>query len=96
MVAVVIICVIVIIAVALLGKYIAGRRADRRDDAWEGVVVSKDHSSPDGQNMYHSVTVKLANGTTKEVRIPGSLWKTLNEGDKVQKRAGNYDPAKVE
>jgi hypothetical protein len=73
-----------------------GRRSARRDDAWNGVVVSKNRSSPDGQNMYHSVTVKLTDGTTKEVRIPGSLWETLNEGDKIQKRAGNYEPTKAE
>jgi translation initiation factor IF-1 len=44
--------------------------------------------------LYHSITVKLADGTTKEAHIKGSLWETLHEGDRVQKRAGAYVPVK--
>jgi cell division septation protein DedD len=95
MTVVVIVCILVAIAAVMLGKHVMGRRATRRSEAWEGVVISKDRSSPDGQNMYHSVMVRLTNDTTKEIQIPGSLWETLSEGDKLQKRAGSYEPTKV-
>jgi membrane protein implicated in regulation of membrane protease activity len=96
MIIIIIACAIVAIAVVLLARYVIVRRTTRRKEVWEGVVVSKDRSSPDGQNMYHYITVKLTSNVTKKVQIRGSLWKTLSEGDKVQKRVGDYDPIKVQ
>jgi hypothetical protein len=80
----------------LLTRYVIARRAARRNEAWEGVVVSKDRSSPDGQNMYHYITVKMTGNAIKKIQVRGLLWKTVNEGDKVQKRAGDYDPIKTQ
>lgn len=88
--------VVVVIAAIVLAKYVTDRRGARRGEAWAGVVVSKDRSSPDGQNMYHYIEVRLADSTTKKVQINGSLWETLNEGDSVQKQAGSYEPTKVQ
>jgi hypothetical protein len=93
---IVIAAIIVVVIGVLLARYVMSRRTTRRAEAWEGVVVSKDQSSPDGQNMYHYVTVKMTDGTTKKVQISGSFWKTLQEGDRLQKRAGDYDPNKVQ
>jgi hypothetical protein len=95
MVMIIILGAIVAIAAAALAKYVMGRHAAQRAESWEGTVVSKDRSSPDGQNMYHYAMVKLADGTTKKAQINGSLWETLNEGDKLQKRAGEAEPTKA-
>ena len=61
------------------------KRRQARDEAWEGVVTGKKRSSPDGQNMYHRVSVTLKDGTVKEVRVRGGLSKTLEPGDRIVK-----------
>lgn len=71
-----------------------GRRV-ARDEAWDGVVTGRKRSSPDGQNIYHRITVTLGDGSTRDVRVRGSLWKTLAVGDRVTKRAGDKAPVKV-
>jgi hypothetical protein len=50
-------------------------------DEWEGVVVRKSRGLLDGSNMYRRVKIRLADGTTKKVRIPRELWNDLSEGD---------------
>jgi hypothetical protein len=72
------------------------KRGRSRNDAWEGVVTSKKRSSPDGQNMYHRITVTLSDGTSKEVRVRRALWRTLNPGDRLIKRPGETAPAKID
>jgi hypothetical protein len=47
------------------------------------------------QNIYHRITVTLGDGSTRDVRVRGSLWKTLAAGDRVTKRAGEKAPVKV-
>ncbi len=71
------------------------KRKKTRDEAWEGVVTGKKRSSPDGQNMYHRIFVTLGDGTDKEVRVRGGLWKTLEPGDRVRKRSGETKPVKI-
>jgi hypothetical protein len=71
------------------------KRRRVRDEAWEGVVTGKKRSSPDGQNMYHQISVTLGDGTVKEVRVRGGLWKTLEAGDRVVKRSGETVPVKI-
>jgi hypothetical protein len=71
------------------------KRSRTRDEAWEGVVTGKKRSSPDGQNMYHRISVTLGDGTLKEVRVRGGLWKTLEPGDLVVKRSGETAPVKI-
>ena len=71
------------------------KRGRSRNDAWEGVVTSKKRSSPDGQNMYHRISVTLGDGTVKEVRVRGGLWKTLEPGDRIVKRSGQTAPVKI-
>ena len=46
-------------------------------------MTSKKRSSPDGQNMYHRITVTLSDGSSKEVRVRRALWRTLNPGDRL-------------
>jgi hypothetical protein len=72
------------------------KRGRSRNDAWEGVVTSKKRSSPDGQNMYHRITVTLSDGSSKEVRVRRALWRTLNPGDRLIKRPGETAPAKID
>ena len=72
------------------------KRGAGKDDAWEGVVTDKKRSSPDGQNMYHRVTVTLSDGTLKEVRVRRALWNTLSAGDRLVKQPGQKFPAKLE
>lgn len=72
------------------------KRGRTRNDAWEGVVTGKKRSSPDGQNVYHRITVTLGDGTSKEVRVRRALWRTLNAGDRLIKRPGETAPAKID
>jgi hypothetical protein len=71
------------------------KRGVSEDDAWEGVVAGKKRSSPDGQNIHHKITVTLGDGTTKEIRVRGGLWKSVNVGDRLVKRPGEKAPAKA-
>ncbi len=71
------------------------KRGISRDDEWEGVVTGKKRSSPDGQNIYHKIAVALSDGSSKEIRVRGSLWKTVDVGDHLVKRAGEKAPAKA-
>ncbi len=71
------------------------KRRQARDETWEGVVTSKKRSSPDGQNMYYRISVTLGDGTIKEVRVRGSLWKTLGPGDRIVKQPGETKPVKI-
>lgn len=59
-------------------------------------MTSKKRSSPDGQNMYHRITVTLSDGSSKEVRVRRALWRTLNPGDQLIKRPGETAPAKID
>ncbi|GIG68238.1 DUF7489 domain-containing protein [Phytomonospora endophytica] len=71
-------------------------RGKHKDEAWAGVVAGKERSSPDGQNMYHHVSVELADGQLKDVRVKGRLWRTLEVGDRLSKTAGENEPVKVD
>jgi hypothetical protein len=77
------------------GEAMLLKRGVSKDDAWEGVVTGKKRSSPDGQNMYHRITITLSDGSTKEIRVRGGLWKSVNVGDRLVKRAGEKAPAKT-
>ncbi|HEX6525741.1 MAG TPA: hypothetical protein VF070_37865 [Streptosporangiaceae bacterium] len=70
-----------------------GRRV-RRNDAWQGIVISKKRGSPDGQNMYHRLVVTLSDGTEKKIRVRRALWKTVSVGDRIVKVPGEKAPAK--
>jgi hypothetical protein len=72
------------------------KRGAGKDEAWEGLVTDKKRASYDGQNMYHRVMVTLADGSVKEIGVRGGMWKTLNVGDRLVKRAGQKAPEKVE
>jgi hypothetical protein len=71
------------------------RRRASQDDAWEGIVTGKKRSSPDGQNMIHDITVTLDDGSQKQVRVRGALWKQVNDGDRLVKQAGEKYPEKA-
>jgi hypothetical protein len=45
--------------------------------------------------MYHRISVTLGDGTAKEVRVRGGLWKTLEPGDRIVKRSGETAPVKI-
>lgn len=72
-----------------------GRSKDR-EEAWEGVVTEKKRTSPDGQNMFHRVTVELPGGEHKDVRVRGAFWRSVEPGDRLVKRSGENDPVKEE
>lgn len=69
--------------------------ARRVHEAWEGVVTDKKRSSPDGQNMYHRVVVRLSDASVREVRVRRNLWNALSTGDRLAKRAGEKAPTKI-
>jgi len=71
------------------------KRGAGRGETWEGLVTDRKRASYDGQNMYHWVIVTLADGSTKEIRVRGGVWKTLNVGDRLVKRAGQKAPEKA-
>jgi hypothetical protein len=62
-------------------------------DAWEGTVIKKSRGLLDGSNMYRRLKVELADGRTMKVRVGKELWKNVEVGDSVVKRAGE-DPVK--
>ncbi|CAM5274163.1 hypothetical protein SSPIM334S_07512 [Streptomyces spiroverticillatus] len=64
-------------------------------DAWSGAVVDKSRGMSDGSNMYHYVQVRLEDGTTKKVRVDGTLWESLTTGDRLVKEAGTAAPVKA-
>ncbi|MFC9552497.1 hypothetical protein ACFTWF_16740 [Rhodococcus sp. NPDC056960] len=57
-------------------------------DTWEGAVLKKSRGLLDGSNMYRRLTIRLADGTTSEVRVDRDLWSTVTEGDIVSKAPG--------
>ncbi len=69
------------------------RRKDG-DEAWQGVVVTRHRGMLDGSNMYHRLDLRLADGTTRSVRVGRTLWKSVAEGDLVSKQPGQ-PPAKA-
>jgi hypothetical protein len=68
-------------------------RRKHRNDAWEGVVVDKSRGMSDGSNMYHHLKIRLADGSTKRVRVSREVWQSVEEGDGLVKAAG-AEPAK--
>jgi hypothetical protein len=46
--------------------------------------------------MYHRLIVTLTGGTSKQVRVRRALWRALNPGDRLIKRAGETAPAKLD
>ena len=48
-------------------------------------MTGKKRTSYDGQNMYHRVMVTIADGSVKEIRVRGGVWKALNVGDRLVK-----------
>jgi hypothetical protein len=69
------------------------RRLTGVDDAWSGVLADKKRVS-DGQNMFYRLIVTLDDGSTKRVRARRGLWKSLEPGDRLVKRAGERYPTK--
>ncbi|GAA3517298.1 hypothetical protein GCM10022234_10820 [Aeromicrobium panaciterrae] len=88
------IAVVLIALLLLLRARVRQRGAARRSEAWEGVVTDLSRNSFDGQNMVHQVEVRLSDGKTKKLRIPGKLFESLAVGDAVSKTAGSPDPVK--
>lgn len=68
-------------------------RRNRRNEAWEGVVLDKSRGMTDGSNMYHHLRIKLPDGTSKRVRVGRDLWNSVQAGDSVIKTSGG-EPAK--
>ena len=58
------------------------------NDAWEGTVVKKSRGLLDGSNLYRRATVRLDDGTTRKVRLDRTLWKQVDVGDRLSKKAG--------
>ncbi|MBS2534824.1 hypothetical protein KGQ20_18805 [Catenulispora sp. NF23] len=69
-------------------------RKSRRNEAWQGVVIGKKRGMVDGSSMVFFLKVQLSDGTAKRVRVRRKLWKSLQEGDGVVKRAGE-EPVKM-
>ena len=88
----------VIVAALILFSFVRARvrhrSGARRAEVWEGVVTDLSRRSADGQNMFHQVEIRLSDGQTRQLRIPGKLWKSLSVGDAVIKSAGSPDPVK--
>lgn len=69
-------------------------RRPARDESWDAVVVDKSRGMSDGANLYCYITVRFANDTSRKIRIGRGLWKSLDPGDRVSKRAGD-NPVKA-
>ncbi|MET9027229.1 hypothetical protein ABZW96_16680 [Nocardia sp. NPDC004168] len=55
---------------------------------WRGTVVKKSRGLLDGANLYRRLHVRLQDGSTMKIRVDRTLWKVLEVGDSVIKRAG--------
>jgi hypothetical protein len=64
------------------------KRGFGQDDAREGTVGGTRRISPDGQNVYHRVTVTFADGAVRDIPVRRALWKTMDLGDRLVKQAG--------
>ncbi|WP_433754911.1 DUF7489 domain-containing protein [Nocardia sp. CA-135398] len=70
------------------------RRARADPSSWEGIVTSRSRGVFDGSNMYHRITVRLADGTSHDVRVSRKVWRSLHDGDRVVKKSGRLpEPA---
>ncbi|NUP50142.1 MAG: hypothetical protein HOW97_22950 [Catenulispora sp.] len=61
------------------------------ENTWSGTVVKKSRALLDGSNLYRRLELRLDDGTVITVRVDRGLWKELNVGDRLVKRAGE-DP----
>ncbi|GGQ27876.1 hypothetical protein BKA00_006202 [Actinomadura coerulea] len=64
-------------------------RRVNEDEEWEGVVDGKSRNMPDGSNLYHYLKVAFTDGKSRKIRVDGSLWNAVSEGDGIVKRAGS-------
>ncbi|MEV4003458.1 hypothetical protein [Actinomadura sp. NPDC049753] len=64
-------------------------RRVHEDEEWEGVVDGKSRNMPDGSNLYHYLKVTFSDGKSKKIRVDGSLWNSVSEGDQIVKRPGS-------
>jgi hypothetical protein len=71
------------------------RRRATRDEAWTGVVTDRKRGIPDGQTVVFRITVSLDDGSTRNVRVRRSLYRSLDVGDHVVKHAGDRNPVKA-
>lgn len=74
--------------------HVFGSRKPVKDEAWHAVVRTKSRGMPDGSFLYRYLTIDLADGTTRKIRVDKSLWNSVNEGDAIAKSAGS-DPTKA-
>ncbi len=58
---------------------------------WTGVVTKKSRALLDGSNLYRRVTIKQDGGNEAKIRVDRSLWKRIEVGDRLVKKAGQ-DP----
>lgn len=63
------------------------------DEAWEGTVTGKTRDMYTRGRLRYFVTVRLAGGKIRKIRIDKRLWNCLSEGDELLKEAGSA-PAK--
>lgn len=91
---------IIIAAVIFVGAKLSKRSSAKRlADAWSGTVVKKwlaSYSDEDGDvTKVPTIQVQIDGGKKKKLAVSAGVYNSLNEGDKVQKTAGQEDPAKV-
>lgn len=69
------------------------KRADQLLSEWQGVVTDK-IPVIDAKQARQYVSVTLDGGRRMFVEVSTALWKTLEDGDKLVKRAGEPEPKK--
>jgi len=70
----------------------------RKAEVWEGVVSDKREKevwNDNNKSVYYIIAIALDNGTRKEIQVNRKLWNTFSAGDRVIKRAGEYNPVKA-
>jgi hypothetical protein len=86
---------------AVIAGFIFSTILKRRKESWSGVVTDKkvveEVRRNDGYKSkvnVHYLMVKLSGGTDKKISVGKKLWDNFSTGDKIEKKAGSFDPIK--
>lgn len=92
----------VIVFFVLILSIIIGARQKRKKEVWAGIIedkkviteTRKDEDFDRKVDVYY-LFIKLSGGTSKKLSVGKKLYDSFAVGDKIEKKAGMYDPVKA-
>ncbi|MFC1622233.1 hypothetical protein ACFL13_02555 [Patescibacteria group bacterium] len=82
------------VALALLIALSIFSRKQRIKSSWRGTLEKKNKISDEGGISFRLV-IKTSEGKRKRISVKKDLFNSFNEGDRVVKNSGEYDPKKA-